>query len=507
MAPKIDSKSKDNDKIKFKPKRREYNSSDLIQAHKMVRTGTSIYKASKECNVPWSTLKRYVKENGEDKQIIIKKLGKPYALTSEMEVKFYNFIITMQEIGFGLTVLKIRQLAYKLAEKGGRAHHFNGPEGKNIASKMWWFRFKSRYGLTLRVAENLSAYRASCANRVLLNDFYEKFKSLSLRLGIFNNASRIWNVDETGLQFIINQSKVVTQIGKKYVYRRQYSEKGETHTLVGCACANGTWIPPMIIFKGVRWNDNLATDCLPNCQVKLSVKGWINSQLFEEWFDFFIVSIPPERPVILLMDSHGSHVTPEIIEKARVNEIYLVTFPSHTTHLLQPLDVGVYKSLKSNWSRRLSKFMDHNPTEKPSRYNFHSIFNVAFIESFSHSNITNAFKKTGILPFNESSIPDEAIAPSTITDQPSPASTPATPVACRPTNEGTDNQLPNQNSPRPTSPNLNEIDLLAIPSTSGYRPKTKRKRSNNQSPAAKILTPTITNESMRPVSKFGRLER
>lgn len=49
-------------------------------------------------------------------------------------------------------------------------------------------------------------------------------------------------------------------------------------TLVGCVCANGSWIPPYIIFKGSRWNDDYKRDCLPNTQVRLSEKGWITKK-------------------------------------------------------------------------------------------------------------------------------------------------------------------------------------------------------------------------------------
>ena len=146
---------------------------------------------------------------------------------------------------------------------------------------------------------------------------------------------------------------------------------------------NGSWIPPLIIFKGVRWNDNLKADCLPNCMVKLSPKGWINSDLFLEWFKFFIDSIPSERPVILFMDSHASHINMDVILLAKENEIYLFTFPAHTSHLLQPLDVGIYKPLKSNWATSLNDFMRENPGEKPNRTTFHTILNPAFIKSFS----------------------------------------------------------------------------------------------------------------------------
>ncbi|KAJ8871594.1 hypothetical protein PR048_027920 [Dryococelus australis] len=85
----------------------------------------------------------------------------------------------------------------------------------------------------------------------------------------------------------------------------------------------------------VRWNDNLRRDCLPNSLVKLSVKEWINSELFLEWFTFSISEIPPARIVILIMDSHASHINPAVISITNENSILLFTFPAHTTDLLQ----------------------------------------------------------------------------------------------------------------------------------------------------------------------------
>lgn len=156
-------------------------------------------------------------------------------------------------------------------------------------------------------------------------------------------------------------------------------------------CADGSWIPPLIIFKGLRWNDELKKDCLPGALVKLSPKGWISAEIFLEWFQFFIQTIPENRPVLLLMDSHSSHVTPEVIRLAKQNQIYLFTFPAHTTHLLQPLDVGIYRSLKAAWSKTLNSYMLQHPNDKPNRYNFHSIFNEPYLNSFNISNIRNSF--------------------------------------------------------------------------------------------------------------------
>ena len=53
-------------------------------------------------------------------------------------------------------------------------------------------------------------------------------------------------------------------------------------------------------------------------------------------------NIPPSRPVLLYQNGHASHVSIELIELARLNDMHLLCLPSHTSHLLQPLDVSVF---------------------------------------------------------------------------------------------------------------------------------------------------------------------
>ncbi|KAL3273189.1 hypothetical protein HHI36_014643 [Cryptolaemus montrouzieri] len=87
--------------------------------------------------------------------------------------------------------------------------------------------------------------------------------------------------------------------------------------------------------------------------------------------------------------------------------------------MLQPLDVGVYRSLKSYWQKSLDDYMTHHP-EKPNMTKCHEILNPAFISSLSHNNITNlqTFKKAGICPLNHNLIAKEATVPSALTDAP-----------------------------------------------------------------------------------------
>ncbi len=52
------------------------------------------------------------------------------------------------------------------------------------------------------------------------------------------------------------------------------------------------------------------------------------------------------RLCLLIMDGHGSHITPEVLKMASDNNVVLFTFAAHTSHACQPLDVSVYRSFK-----------------------------------------------------------------------------------------------------------------------------------------------------------------
>ena len=73
---------------------------------------------------------------------------------------------------------------------------------------------------------------------------------------------------------------------------------------------------------------------------------------------FFLKSIPPTRPVLLVQDGHSSHVSIELIEMAHENGVCLLCLPAHTLHILQLLDVGVFKS---SFNKACGNYMKQNP--------------------------------------------------------------------------------------------------------------------------------------------------
>ena len=127
---------------------------------------------------------------------------------------------------------------------------------------------------------------------------------------------------------------------------------------------------------------------------------------------FFLSNIPPSRPALLIMDGHGSHVSIDVIELARDNDIHLLCLPSHTTHILQLYDIGVFKLFKFNFSKACTRYLAANPGRVITSDRLASLVAEAWPHSFTALNVMSGFKKCGVFPLNPSEICDRQIAPS-----------------------------------------------------------------------------------------------
>jgi len=161
-------------------------------------------------------------------------------------------------------------------------------------------------------------------------------------------------------------------------------------------------------------NDSLKAGAPPGTRFEVSPKGWINHDIFLRWLDFFIASIPTTRPVLLLYDGHSSHISIEVIEKARKSDIHLLCLPSHGTHLLQPLDVSVMSSLKLHFSKACKQFLSENPGCVITEYDISRLLGKAWPQALCPSNVMSGFCKTGIYPLNPGRISDYELAPSKV---------------------------------------------------------------------------------------------
>ena len=126
-----------------------------------------------------------------------------------------------------------------------------------------------------------------------------------------------------------------------------------------------------------------------------------------------------QRPIILFVDGHVSHITLNVIDLARENDVILFCLPPHTTHAHQPLDVSVFRSLKSNFSKVVHALSFAKKDFVVSKCEFARFVNVPFERAFSIPNIKAGFAKCGIYPYNPKAIDQSKVAPSLTCSSPS----------------------------------------------------------------------------------------
>ena len=82
----------------------------------------------------------------------------------------------------------------------------------------------------------------------------------------------------------------------------------------------------------------------------------MESKEFATWFEkkFIPHCNKSQNKKILFVDGHNSHISIEVVLLAIKNYISLICLPPHSTHLLQPLDVGVFKSVKNSWRKLIT---------------------------------------------------------------------------------------------------------------------------------------------------------
>ena len=122
--------------------------------------------------------------------------------------------------------------------------------------------------------------------------------------------------------------------------------------------ASGWSIPPFVILAGklhqAAWYRDISTSWI----IAVSDNGWTTDQLGFDWLKHFnrctqTQTVGTYR--LLIVDGHSSHATPEFDLYCTQNRIITLCMPAHTSHLLQPLDVGCYSPLKHAYGQAIQQ--------------------------------------------------------------------------------------------------------------------------------------------------------
>jgi hypothetical protein len=364
-------------------------------------------KCCKKYNIPKPTLNRHLfKKNKKGNGNIIAR-GRGAAFTAALEKELADHIITLENHLFGLSIDDIRRLGYQIAVKNHIKNNFN--EENEMAGKGWYYAFMKRNPmLARRRPETLSLVRASAFNEENVTHFYELLTNICEQYEF--TSSDVYNFDEKEVGTC--QKRYPKTVAKKGT--KSSADRSALTTLGCCVSAAGHFVPPLFIFKRSLTQLNkvnqFKVDAPLGSIVLGSMSGGIDPSIFVRWLRHFIEHVRPsvEKKVLLLVDGHTTHTRNlEAIELAKENGIVLLQLPAHTTHRLQPLDVGFFGPLLTHYDEAVRKFLVRNPGSPVTQIHVCGLVNEAYQKCATIEIGSNSFRSCGIWPINKNVFPRE----------------------------------------------------------------------------------------------------
>ncbi|XP_047142893.1 uncharacterized protein LOC124817131 [Hydra vulgaris] len=135
----------------------------------------------------------------------------------------------------------------------------------------------------------------------------------------------------------------------------------------------------------------------PPGSVGAYISGWMTRENFFLFLKHFVKHC---KPTVDDMDNHESHVSLESIQYAKENGIHMLSFHSHYSHRLQPLDRSVFFSQKRHYNVQCNAWLSSHPGRPNQPLYIPAVCCYAFKLVISPANIQTCLKSTVIFPFN-----------------------------------------------------------------------------------------------------------
>jgi hypothetical protein len=347
----------------------------------------SIKKAARIFGISYSTLRGRI--NGAvSKQQANQAMQR---LTVAEEEAIRDWLLSMASWGWPIRVDRLRKMAVELLKDKG--------DTTDLGTH-WTEQFLNRYSeVQSRFVSPLDGRRAEAQDPEIYRHWFQLYKATVEEYKI--KPENRYNMDEKGvLMGCIGKVRVIVS---KYDKKAFMTEPGsrEWVSLIECVSLDGRRTRPWIIFKG-KLHQKSWLSLYPDAHIALSDNGWTDHEIGLEWFK---ICFEPETRCgdeyrLLILDGHSSHITTQVIRFCVASKIIPLCLPPHTTHHLQPLDVGIFAPLASAYKsgvRERSKFIVSYSIDK---VDFLEIYRTARDQAITNENIRKAWKTSGLEPLN-----------------------------------------------------------------------------------------------------------
>ncbi|XP_050295152.1 uncharacterized protein LOC126735246 [Anthonomus grandis grandis] len=232
----------------------------------------------------------------------------------------------------------------------------------------------------------------------------------------------IYNVDETGITTVQKPDRIIANKGVKQVGSVTSAERGALVTIALAVSASENTVPPIFVFPRKNYKSYFVANGPSGCIGTANKSGWMIQEDFVKFLEHFIkhTRCSKERPVLLILDNHDSHLSIRKIDICRQNGVIILSLPPHCSHKLQPLGRSVYGPLEKYANSLCDSWLRNNPGKTMSIYDIPGFVRDALPLAATPKNIQSGFRVAGIYPLNRHIFSNNEFLSSSVTDRPDP---------------------------------------------------------------------------------------
>ena len=353
-----------------------------------------------EYGVAWTSLRDRINNGAVSREFYAKARQR---LTPAEEKVLEEYCLQLEKWGCPARVNQLRLMAQELLKAKGDTR----PLGKN-----WPSAFLDRHPNIKSVFTTpQDRNRQLSEDWDIISHWFQLYEETIKKYTI--QPEDTYNMDEKGVA--LGQGLKTRCIVSKSEKRPKSSQDGsrEWATLVEAISLTGKVLSPWIIFKGIinktSWTEKLKA--LRKAQgeefvghICVSPNGWTDSELGIEWLK---KCFEPETSKdqkgeyrLLLWDGHSSHISTSAIRYCLDNKIIPLCLPPHTTHLLQPCDVGLFGPEAVLYKNQIMRQSRPGASGDVSKETFLEVYCYIRPLALNQHNIEQAWRKSGLLPLD-----------------------------------------------------------------------------------------------------------
>ena len=365
--------------------------------HAIVEKKMSIFRASREYGVPESTLRDRIKDRVPFYEDKLPAIGSGSMFDREEELTLAEHFNHMSYLGYGYIAKDMKIIACDYAISLSKKN----PVKSNLSDN-WYYEFKKRFPYVnpRKHTTNLSIERANATSTGTVHIYYTNLKAI-LDL-VDHEPDQLYIVDEIILPMEQNAEDVYVKTNFNKGARVGDSK---TFTLIGCANASGSLVPPYLVLPGKRWNDSYLEGTCAGSDGECSEDGDTSAIVFNNYFNNHFRKFVPfgkdNKPIIVLYDGQKSNLMLTLKSFGEENNITFFVLPPHAS-CITGLNLDCFHPVAEVFNKESLLFLRKKNAVSLENTEVGRLASKTYLKAMTPDTLTSAFKCIGVYPLDSS---------------------------------------------------------------------------------------------------------